>query len=412
MKRLFTACVLVGLAAFPVAAQETAASAAAPALHAMRLENGALTGPGADLILAELPSAQFILVGEDHGFADPPEIALALAKAARPYGLVNHAVEIGPLTDEWVEKQLSAGGPDALAETLQGRPLAIPFLVMCEDAALADYFLKNAPRRRDVLWGIDQEFIGSTLIWLERLEALAPSDDARKLAADALAKERDAFAKGDFGAMFMFAATPETFSALRAAFKGDKRAADIFGALEESRAIYRAFNAGKNYASNADRIAYIRREFLRQYGTAKGPAPRALLKMGAIHLGLGTTFLSTFDLGSLTEGVAAENGLDVLRVLIVPLSGEQTAIAPSADGPFKTSEMKSEDTAGLLKAIGVDEGDIADDGYTVIALDPVRRALEQEGLNALTADQRFFVLGYDYLVTTKSARAATPLATK
>jgi hypothetical protein len=42
----------------------------------------------------------------------------------------------------------------------------------------------------------------------------------------------------------------------------------------------------------------------------------------------------------------------------------------------------------------------------------VRRALEQKGLGALTDEQRFFVLGYDYLVTTKSARAATPLASK
>ncbi len=134
--------------------------------------------------------------------------------------------------------------------------------------------------------------------------------------------------------------------------------------------------------------------------------------MGAIHLGLGTTFLSTFDLGALTEGIAAENGLDVLRVLVLPLSGRQTAIAPSADGPFKTAEMKSELTAGLLKAIGVDEGAIAAEGYSVIPLEPVRRALEQQGLNGLTDEQRFFVLGYDYLVTTKSARAATPLAEK
>ncbi len=383
-----------------------------PALYNMRLENGALSGPGADLILGDLPSAQFILVGEDHGFADPPEIALALAKAARPYGLVNHVVEIGPLSDEWAEGILGDGGPDALAAALQGRPLAIPFLGMREDAVLADYFLKNAPRRRDVQWGVDQEFIGATLIWLERLEALAKTDAAKKIVGDTLSAERAAFANGDFDAMFMFTATPETFDALRSAFGEDKEAAAIIDALSESAAIYLAYNAGKNYTSNADRIAYIRREFLRQYGAAKGPAPRALFKMGAIHLGLGSTFLSTFDLGALTEGVAAGNGLDVLRVLILPLSGRQTAIRPSADGAFKTSDMKSDLTAGLLKAIGVEETAIAAEGYTVIALDPVRRALEQKGLSALTNEQRFFVLGYDYLVTTKSARAATPLALK
>jgi hypothetical protein len=408
MKILSAALTLLVSGAASAGAQSP--EVAAPPVHPMRLDGGVLTGPGAELILGDVPSAQFILVGEDHGFADPPDIALALAKAARPYGLVNHVAEIGPLTDEWVETRLSQGGPDALATALAGRPLAVPFLGMREDAALADYFLKNAPRRRDVLWGVDQEFIGATLIWLERLEAVAKTETARKLAADALAAERAAFAKGDFGAMFMFTAAPETFAKMRAAFAGDREAAPVIDALDESAAIYRAYNAGKNYASNADRIAYIRREFLRQYGAAKGPAPRALLKMGAIHLGKGTTFLSTFDLGALTEGIAADNGLKVLRVLVLPLAGEQTAIAPSAEGPFKTSEMKSELTAGILKAIGVDESAVGDDGYAVIPLEPARRRLEQKGLNALDPEQRFFLLGYDYLVTTKSARAATPLA--
>ncbi|MDZ7628072.1 MAG: hypothetical protein U5J99_06640 [Parvularculaceae bacterium] len=408
MKKNFVLIALLGLGALPAAAQD----GAPPALNAMRLDNGALTGPGADLLLADIPAAQFILVGEDHGFADPPEIAHALAKAARPYGLVNHVVEIGPLTDEWVEARLAEGGPDALAKALNGRPLAMPFLGMREDAVLADYFLKNAPRRRDVLWGVDQEFIGAPLIWFERLEALAPSDTARTLAADALAKERDAFAMGDFGAMFMFTAAPETFAAFSAAFAGVKDAGPIIEALRESAAIYRDYNAGKNFASNVDRIALIRREFLRQYGTAKGPAPRVLMKMGATHLGLGTSTLSTFDLGSLTEGIAAGNGLGVLRILILPLSGKQTTIAPSADGAFKIVDKTFELTAEILKAIGVDDAAIASEGYTVIALEPARRALEQKKLNALTSEQRFFILGYDYLITTKSARAATPLASK
>ncbi len=221
LKKPLFALGAVGAVLVSASAQETA-PAVTPSVRGMRLEAGALTGPGAELILAELPRAQFILVGEDHGFADPPELALAIAKAARPFGVVSHAAEIGPLTDEWIEARLGEGGPDALGGAIEGRPLAVPFLTMREDALLADYFLKNAPRRRDVLWGVDQEFIGATLIWLERLEALAKNDAARKLAGDAIAAERAAFAKGDFGAMFMFTATPETFASLRGALAGDK----------------------------------------------------------------------------------------------------------------------------------------------------------------------------------------------
>jgi len=63
----------------------------------MTIEDGALTGPGADVINDKLEKAQFILIGEDHGFAGPPQIARAIAKAAWPYGLRYHVVEAGPL---------------------------------------------------------------------------------------------------------------------------------------------------------------------------------------------------------------------------------------------------------------------------------------------------------------------------
>ena len=85
--------VLVALAAMTA----SLTAEAEPPVVTMALENGALTGPGAALLLDRLPTAQFIQVGEDHGFADSPEIALALAKASRKYGVVNHVIEEGPI---------------------------------------------------------------------------------------------------------------------------------------------------------------------------------------------------------------------------------------------------------------------------------------------------------------------------
>ncbi len=395
-----------------VAFAMTATAGASPAHYQMRLESGALEGPGAELITDRLATAQFILVGEDHGFADSPEIALALAKEARPFGVVNHVLEVGPLTGDWVVEILKAGGQDALGAAFAGRPLAAPFVNLKEDAALADYFVSNAPRKRRVLWGVDQEFIASPLIWFERLAAVAPTEAVREEFAKLLADERSAFASGDFGSTVMSKADDALFSEWRAEFAKDDEAQIIIRALEESAAIYREYNTGANYASNADRIAMIRRQFLERYSSAKGPAPRALFKMGANHLALGATTLSTFDLGSLTEGIAAGNGLSVLRILVLPLAGEQTRIAPSAESAFATELVHSDEAAGLLKAIGLMEEEIPDVGFSVIPLEPIRRALEQKGLSALSPDERLYILGFDFFVTTKSARAATPFALK
>lgn len=410
MNRLFLiAAVVVGGALQPVLAEPSAA-VAGPQIYSMSISEGALSGPGADLLAARLPTAQFILIGEDHGFADSPEIALALAKAARQYGVNYHVVEDGPLIEEWAEEKLRLGGVDALGEALRGRPLSLAFLSRREDAALAEYFIDNAPRGRDVLWGVDQEFIGSPLVHFESLISLARTPAAKQIAEDALAAEKAAFAAVNLGAVFLSTATPERIAEFRTAFAGVKPALEIIDGLEASASIYGAYFVGRNFASNTDRIALMRKHFLVEYRKAGGKAPRALFKFGTTHLGKGTTFLNTFDLGSLTEGIAAANGLDALRILFAPLEGAQLQTALSPEGFTKTQTFKSDDVALLLDAIGVKEVDVPLSGYAVIAFEPVRRALEERGLKKLTAEQRFFILGYDYLVTTRGARPATMLA--
>ena len=355
-----------------------------PETFAMTLADGKLSGPGADLILARLPKAQFILLGEDHGFADSPRLALALARAARKYGVTHHVAEIGPLSDEWAGAILKEEGVDGLAKALEGRPLALPFLTMREDAELAAYFVKNAPRRGDAFWGVDQEFIGSPLIHLEALLHLAPDDKATALAEALLTDEREAFASGSQEVLFLFTATPETFSDLRAAFAGVKPALKVIDALEDSSAIYRAFNTGKNFASNTDRIDLIRRQFLDAYSKAPEEAPRVLFKMGAIHLGRGTTFLNTFDLGSLTEGMAAANGLEVLRIAYWPLKGRVTQITPFSDSAFQTVDYAPKKLTEDFGSFGLMPDMVAEQGFTVVPLRPVRRALEQKGLAGLS----------------------------
>ena len=145
-------------------------------------------------------------------------------------------------------------------------------------------------------------------------------------------------------------------------------------------------------------------------GLADDPRAGALLKMGAIHLGRGSTFLNTFDFGSRLEGVAAIHGRTVLRVAVMPLAGRQTRIQPSADGMFSTVDFRSELVAGLLTASGIDEDAVAESGWSLVPLAPIALQLEQDGLDALTREQRFFLLGYDALITTRGGREATALA--
>ncbi len=376
----------------------------------MTLEDGSLQGAGADELRSRLPGAQFILIGEDHGFADSPEIALALARDARPFGLVHHVMEVGPDTDALLTETLRNGDPQAVATLLKGRPLAMPFASLAEDARLADYFVDQSGSGIDPLWGVDQEFVGAPLIALETLVRRAPDEAAGTIAGDWLSRERAAFAAGDLGNILLMTARRDDFDALLAAYSGSDDAVRIIKSLAQSAEIYRLYNSGANYARNAARVALIRKQFLENYAAAGEPAPRALFKMGASHLAKGTGPLNTFDLGALTEGLAAANGLDVLRILFIPLEGQQTTINPSSPEVFETVSYRSESLAALLSAAGIPAASVPVEGYAVMPLGPLRLTLEQTGMSSLSAESRFMLLGYDYLVTTRGARAAPPQA--
>src|SRR3990167_1182303 len=177
----------------------------------MQLVDGDLVGAGADLLRAKMPTSQFVMIGEEHGFADSPEIALALSRAARRLGINHLVLEIGPSTDEIVTASLRAGGEEELAALLAGRPLAVPFVNLADDARLADYFIDQSNAIEDPIWGVDQEFIGAPLIFLERLLELASSPEAAAAVRSWLDKERQAFASGELGSIMLMNAKTDDF---------------------------------------------------------------------------------------------------------------------------------------------------------------------------------------------------------
>ena len=361
-----------------------------------------LSGEGGERLKAELPDAQFIAVGEDHGFAGSPRLARALAEEARSYGPLYHAVEVGPVTMEWVRGKLAAGGLDAMQSGLVGKPLALPFLSNREDAALADDF-----EHGDRVWGIDQEFVGAPMILMDELAALA-SDRATRTRLLAI-KDADiaALEKGDFENIWLNTADAAEFSELGQIFAGSPSATAIIDALAASARIYRLNNQGAYLQNNEERSAVMRGYFLDQYRAAPGSAPRVLFKMGAYHVGRGTTPTSIYDLGSLLPGLAAANGLTSLHIAYLPMGGTVRVIKPADGKATAVQTYEDEGIAAILAAADIAPERIGPSGHVLIPIASLRHALAGKKLNALPGFARFVLLGYDYLVTTREAEAAT-----
>jgi hypothetical protein len=383
--------------------------APAPTTYALTVSDGKLGGPGSQVLRSQLPNAQFILFGEDHGFADSPILLRAIAQEARPLGFKYHVVEVGPLSVQMIRDTLKHAGVDGVHKLVHETPLGIPFLSLKDDLLLASDFQGQDAKGAPYLWGVDQEFIGSPPFHLKRLVAIAPNDAARAAAQKLLDAEIAAAATAAQQDFLLVRYTDADFDALAAQFKGNAEAERIIAELKESAAVYQLWMHGKNYENNARRARLLAKNFLTAYNAAADKEPRVVFKMGIEHLTLGTTSINTIDLGTLATEMARIHGKTALRIAFLPTGGHNLAFRPQPGNPATEQVYKGEEAEEFFTAIGIDPGTLARDSWTLVPLEPVRQALDTKGIEKLKPGSRAILIGYDYVITTPDAKAGVSL---
>lgn len=368
-----------------------------------------LSGTGGERLKLELRDGQFVALGEDHGFAEPPLLARALAAEMRALGHpVYHAAEIGPFTAHWLRRQFADKGTEAglkiVAAAMQSKGLAMPFTSNVEDAMLAaDFFDPNGKSR---LWGIDQEFMGAPMILLDGLIADTTNPIIRKSLSDIRDADRLALGRLAFGDAWLGKARRDEFGALAAGFEDKAETLKLIEALADSAEIYQLNNEKAFQASNEYRSALMQGYFLQRYREA-GPSARVVLKMGAYHLGRGTTPVGIYDLGSLLPGLAAANGRKSIHIAFIPITGLVRSFSPSKTGVTTVKPYPDEGIAALLAAASISPDAIPPQGHVLIPLAAIRYRMSGKQKRELTEMARFILAGFDYLVTTRDAKAAT-----
>ncbi len=379
---------------------------ATPQTFALDIQDGRLTGPGAEILRADLPRAQFILYGEDHGFADSPIVLRALARDARPLGFNYLVVEVGPISTAMVANTLAMKGLDGERTLLRSAPMGFPFLSLKDDALLASDFLGHDAKGTPYLWGVDQEFILSPALLLPRLIALAPTPATRAELEQMLKDENAAVASFAQSKFILSRYANADFDALAKRFADQPEALRIIEAMRESAAIYQLWMGDHNYENNERRAELLARNFLACYRAAADSPPKVIFKMGAEHTAIGTTTIDTVDLGTLASSIARTNGMKALRILFLPAGGRNLVIAPKAGRLTQVLPYDSSYAKEFFDAIGVTAANLPQNGWTVVPLEPIRRALDNKGIGAMKPGPRFLLLGFDYVITTPDAKPA------
>ena len=282
-----------------------------------QLQNGRLTGPGADWLRQQLRGTRFVMLGEEHGSAGIAEFSTALWRDLADEGFDHVAIETDPWIAGFTEAQLRSDGQQGLARAIAAIPgvIALPFYAWDAEAGFLDTVLRTAPKRRSAtLWGLDQVFLGGATPLLQDIAREARSPAARALATDLLPLA----VKKDFLPGIGRQRLPELESLLR-----DDRP-DLLArvsAMRESGEIYRAFVTDDREAwpANLQREHLMKRNLIAAMRHAEErdrSVPRVLFKFGTYHLprGLSPTLVPT--LGSFAAAWAEARGEQTVNIAV------------------------------------------------------------------------------------------------
>ena len=399
------ALIAAALAAAPAPAPTDAQAKIVQAISAQRLglarsSDGSFSGAGWQRIVDDAAGAQFMMVGEQHGSGSIAEFETALHKELAQRGYTHAGLEIGPVSTRFAER-LVRRGPGQLSRYVAapGHGFALPFLFFGEEIAMAEQMVATSPDRTAALWGLDQEFVGAGPLHADLFEAEARTP-AQKAAVAAFRKaaEADGFYSGKV--------TDAQLAPLRRAFAGNRAATGLLDELSASSAIYAPFLKGPGsgiYAANLARETMMKRNFLAAFTAAerrRGSPPKVFLKFGGNHAMRGHSGTDVPALGNFLAEWGTARGMRMVNLFVECDGGE--AMNPQTGKPGLCEPYFGADSL-LRQAVATGPA------LQLYDLRPLRAKLP--GWKALDPATRQVILAFDYYVTIRNGRAATPVGT-
>ncbi|AHM61613.1 hypothetical protein D770_16795 [Flammeovirgaceae bacterium 311] len=382
--------------------------------YKVSLSNGTLEGEGAQWLKKEAADAQFILIGEDHGLAQPPQLTAAVFKMLHPAGFRYFVSETGPSSIKLLTPMVAGKDQHSLVSFFRQHPMAFAFYPMQEEAQMLKEILQTTRYAENTVWGIDQEFIMSPGAYLHHLAKQKWGKESRLVLEQYVrrtdAEMKDALETKDFSKLSMQTLTAEDFEILRTAVKSKPEAVSIINNLERSQEIYQLFGTS-GYTSNLVRIQLMKDNLMKHYRQAQAAGnaiPRAVFKFGATHMYRGQSFLGFYDIGNLASELAASNGMTSLHILIAGNGGTVNNWRLINDVSTQKSPYSGKEA---LKELGISPLYSLMDKkeWQLIDLEPAREMIYNGRIKNINQQLRKIIWGYDAILLIPEVSASTNL---
>lgn len=386
-------------------------------------------GAGGEFLLEEARAARFLLLGEQHGVAEVPELAGALFRALAPAGYRHLGIEVGPVLGDTLNDVVAAAldaGADpvaALEDFHRTYPPGALFYTLREEARLladaVDAVRETSGERtaRDVVWGLDYDVLGDRYT-LRRLRGLAPDERARRAAGRAIAFADSQFAaarsSADLTGVMMFAGPDSVLAAVAEAYgpRPSPEVERILRVLRRTVAINAHWRAGRVYESNLARASFDRENLtsrwraVREASEARGEdLPRVMLKFGANHMMRGRTFTNVFDLGNLAFELSTAAGSSSFHVLVMGDPESETANFDAETFGFTSGPPRATPWAAPLAESALP----AEEGWTVYDLRPLRPLVDRGKAGDVPARLEQAIFAFDAAVVLSGSTPARSL---
>jgi hypothetical protein len=356
-----------------------------------RLDQGQFSGNGWEQLKKEVEKAQIVLIGEDHGFAEPPVFTEQLAAIFKPKALV---VEVDPYLAAQLKKM--SPYPEQYKAYLRKRPYGLSFYSWQQEMDLM-----TAVTRSGVdIWGLNEINFLSLGNFFNELAAQAKSLANKKLASrkdaeytqhdEPIFKEMDT-KMGDFSAYHM---KVETIDSLIYSFKNEN---------DFSRKMLNDMKQSVPIFYNTDgqlRVDFMKKNllnYLSPYITKDAiNIPKLMFKFGAYHVGRNDGITGYDEVGSLASNLAEAAGKQSLHILVIGKKGMGNKMAPIDNSKaIQPYNITDEDAVRGLAAFA---NQLKNDEWALFDLRKIQYAISSGKIVIKDRKLKGFIMGYDLLV--------------
>ncbi|WP_426491835.1 hypothetical protein [Hymenobacter sp. 102] len=351
-------------------------------------------GPGWEKLQRDIRQSAVVLLGEDHGMAQIPVFAQAVAEVMQPKVYV---AEI----DRYQAQDLTrlTAQPGLPSAFLRQYPMDLSFYSWAEEFELA----RSLRARNAAIVGIDQlgfAAVGRTLaLMAEQVKSKTTRAYLRQQSAAIQARDRAALVAGNYGGVSINGLRPSLLDSLRSLTRTEPAPVrQMLQDLEASEAIFRTNAAGKP-GGHQTRINLMKRNLLQElqpYQPTAQPLPPMLFKFGAYHVGRGRSIWGDiYDVGNLMVNLADVHDQKTLHIFIIGKQGQQVGGQNPEDFsknavPYSNAEAPMVQPFMAASAAGA--------AWQVFDVRPLRRALVRKGLPVASQELQATILGFDYVV--------------